>query len=293
METDLPHEDRNASQNSHARQGNSGTKFRASCDRCSSTKVRCGQDRPSCQRCLYLNIPCNYSASRRMGRASGRSGNDRYRIRTSARKVSKAESYFTDTISEISESPKNDTQRLSDTGLLSYGQDFDCAALEPWNDANFMSDLPGSPNFASFSDHQADASNLAQPQLATTQMEATLSDFEQLDFAAPFQNNASPNPNCIRMESGQSAFQQPSPNFFTSPNTIPDQASSIAHLSTSCVELVSSTLHSLSLPSSMCTSSPHPMPLHTVEQVLATSRGGISAFNRILECPCSPRAALP
>ncbi len=290
METDAPHEAPSAIQSTRAGQGN-GTplKLRASCDHCSNGKVRCDQDRPSCQRCLNANITCNYSASRRMGKpsVSGRNGNDKFKTTTSTRRNSKAESYSADTTSDSSDSPKNNTQQLPDTGLDSYGQDFDYAASQPWNDANFMSDLPGSFDFASFSNPQTNSSHLTQPQLATSQLQTSLPSSDPLNFAATFHNNANPNPICIHLGSGQPAFQQLSPNLLTPSKTLPDQARGIGHQSTSCIELAASTLHSLSLPSSMCVSSPQPIPLHTIEQVLAAGRGAISAFNILLQCTCS------
>ena len=290
METDAPHEAPSAVQNPRAGQGN-GTplKLRASCDHCSNGKVRCDQDRPSCQRCLNAKIPCNYSASRRMGKpaVSVRSGNDKFKATTSTRRNSKEESYSADTTSESSDSPKNNTHQRPDTGLDPYGQDFDYAASQPWNDANFMSDLPGSFDFASFSNPQANASHITQPQLATNQLQTPLPSSDPLNFATTFHNNANPNPICIHLGAGQSTFQQISPSLLTTSKTLPDQARSIGHQSASCIELASSTIHSLSLPSNMCVSSPQPIPLHTIEQVLAAGRGAISAFNILLQCTCS------
>jgi len=43
-------------------------KVRQSCDTCQTSKIRCGQERPSCRRCTKYNIECVYSASRRAGR---------------------------------------------------------------------------------------------------------------------------------------------------------------------------------------------------------------------------------
>ena len=43
-------------------------KFRASCDACSSSKVKCDQGRPNCLRCSKLGTKCHYSLSRRMGK---------------------------------------------------------------------------------------------------------------------------------------------------------------------------------------------------------------------------------
>jgi len=287
METDTSREIRIATRDSNARQENGRTpKLRASCDNCAHAKVRCGRDRPSCQRCLYVNIPCNYSASRRMGRTSksGRSGDNITGSKTSVREHRKPESCCTDTTSESSDSPNNITQQLPDVGLDSCAQDFDYVGPQPWN---FVSDLPASPSFASFSDAQANASHLAQPKMTATHLQATISNPIQLSFAAPFPNNANLDTDYMRIKAQQSVFQQQSPDLLTSPYNIPHQASSIAHQTQNCVELASETIHSLSLPSSMCASSPHLIPFHTVEQILATSRTAISAFNKILHCPCS------
>ena len=56
---------------------------------------------------------------------------------------------------------------------------------------------------------------------------------------------------------------------------------------TSCVHLASSTLHSLSIPSSFCNNLSATAPLNTVEQVLATNRGATTAFHTLMQCPCS------
>jgi len=43
-------------------------KYRSSCDACQNAKVKCGQEKVSCQRCVAHGIECVYSRSRRMGR---------------------------------------------------------------------------------------------------------------------------------------------------------------------------------------------------------------------------------
>ena len=47
---------------------NSHKKIRESCNSCSSQKIRCGKERPSCARCISKGIICNYSYSQRTGR---------------------------------------------------------------------------------------------------------------------------------------------------------------------------------------------------------------------------------
>ncbi|EPE35893.1 Zn2/Cys6 DNA-binding protein [Glarea lozoyensis ATCC 20868] len=48
-------------------------KLRASCDACSSAKVRCTQTKPSCARCSKHDVPCVYGISRRSGKRSAES----------------------------------------------------------------------------------------------------------------------------------------------------------------------------------------------------------------------------
>ena len=292
MDADAPREAHNASQNSRARKGKGKPpKLRASCDRCSNAKIRCDQSRPSCQRCLYIHSQCNYSASRRMGKPPvGRTRIDKEaKIAASASKNSKAESYCSDTASESSESQRNDTQQFPDAGLGTFRQDFDFSTLQSWNDANFLSDLSNASNFASFPDLRANNSQLTQPQLPTAQLPADFLDHNQNDFLAQFQNHNDSNTKCIRTKPRDLlSLQQSTPDLLNISNTISDPTDTIVHQKTSsCAELASSTLNSLSLPSGICASSPQAIPLHTVEQVLTTSRGAMSAFNALLQCPCS------
>ncbi|KAJ9325441.1 transcriptional regulator family: Fungal Specific TF [Paecilomyces variotii] len=43
-------------------------KLRSACDRCSANKVKCTQEKPECERCRLLSLPCNYSRSMRIGK---------------------------------------------------------------------------------------------------------------------------------------------------------------------------------------------------------------------------------
>ncbi|KAK2616402.1 hypothetical protein QQS21_000643 [Conoideocrella luteorostrata] len=43
-------------------------KLKDSCDPCSSSKLRCGKQKPTCARCAALNQQCSYSPARRSGR---------------------------------------------------------------------------------------------------------------------------------------------------------------------------------------------------------------------------------
>ncbi|KEQ70846.1 hypothetical protein M436DRAFT_65669 [Aureobasidium namibiae CBS 147.97] len=67
-------------------------KLRASCDRCSASKVKCGQERPACLRCVNSSRPCNYSVSRRLGKPPA---SDRHRPSTPAYRSSVSTSRHT------------------------------------------------------------------------------------------------------------------------------------------------------------------------------------------------------
>ena len=43
-------------------------KYRAACDHCSATKIKCTQERPQCARCRALGRDCHYSRSLRAGK---------------------------------------------------------------------------------------------------------------------------------------------------------------------------------------------------------------------------------
>ncbi|KAI0203359.1 hypothetical protein F4808DRAFT_418426 [Astrocystis sublimbata] len=49
-------------------QRNQSVHLRTACDPCSSAKVRCDKQHPSCDRCMQLSQPCSYSQSRRHGK---------------------------------------------------------------------------------------------------------------------------------------------------------------------------------------------------------------------------------
>ena len=293
MDADAPQEVHHTPQTSRVKKAKGKLpKLRASCDRCSNAKIRCDQSRPSCQRCLYIHVPCNYSASRRHGKPpSRRSRNEKEaKITKSVIKNSKAESCCSDTASESSESQRNDTEQVPNTGLGSYGQDFNFASLQSWHDASFLSDLANASNFANYPDIQLDALQLPQPQSSTNQLHANSLDQNEAEFTTPMQNDTDFHSDCIhKLSAGLPNLQQPSPdplNFSSIPSN-PSTNIAVHQNPSSCIELASSTLHSLSLPSGICASSSRVMPLHTVEQVLTTSRGAISAFNALLQCPCS------
>ncbi|KAH6884209.1 hypothetical protein B0T10DRAFT_551107 [Thelonectria olida] len=56
------------SERQHARRASTHVKLKDSCDVCSSSKVRCTKEKPSCARCCKYGHRCYYSPARRIGR---------------------------------------------------------------------------------------------------------------------------------------------------------------------------------------------------------------------------------
>lgn len=81
-------------------------KFRSSCDACSTSKVKCDQQRPRCLRCINLGIHCNYSPSRRIGKPPA-----------SARKLTPRVIASWENEQRIESPPKNERQ-LSSPSLI-------------------------------------------------------------------------------------------------------------------------------------------------------------------------------
>ncbi len=77
-------------------------KFRSSCDACSTSKVKCDQQRPRCLRCINLGIHCNYSPSRRIGKPPA-----------SARKLTTRVIASWENEQQIESHPKNERQLFS------------------------------------------------------------------------------------------------------------------------------------------------------------------------------------
>jgi hypothetical protein len=56
------------STNENSENNSTELKLRQTCDACQAIKTRCSRTHPVCTRCQAHDIPCQYSASRRLGR---------------------------------------------------------------------------------------------------------------------------------------------------------------------------------------------------------------------------------
>lgn len=57
-----------ASDSDHGDSGASTAKIRDSCNACSQQKIKCGREKPVCERCASKGLTCEYSVSRRNGK---------------------------------------------------------------------------------------------------------------------------------------------------------------------------------------------------------------------------------
>lgn len=99
--------------------------FRATCDNCAKSKVRCGKEQPSCQRCTYQRVRCVYSPSQRskkrrqLSNAGGAEGQCPTTPSTGVdRQVPTAPA----------SPPQNDGENTSSTARLSTANSSTCAA---------------------------------------------------------------------------------------------------------------------------------------------------------------------
>ena len=286
-------------------------KLRSSCDECSNSKVRCDQGRPSCQRCLYGRVHCNYSVSRRMGKPLSSAKSDQPRTTGTSTSITATASQqprqipnaSSDHISQSDGGHSNTTDQNPShrTGPGIYGQDYDFTSL-----AFMMPDLnnvPGDPNsmqflsaseelmpddpmnFINLPDDSTENICLNKPNQLSAQ------DPEVPDGPTPFGNKAIPGKGGMQIANRRNAFQSdasPQTQESSSSNNN-DDSDQQRQKNTSCVQLTSVTLRSLSLPSIYCknAATSSPFPFDTIDQAFATSRRAMTTYYTLIQCPCS------
>ena len=187
------------------------------------------------------------------------------------------------------------------TGPGIYSQDYDFTGL-----AFMMPDinnLPGDPNsiqFLSASEELIPDDPMSFVNLPddTTEnvylnkpIEPSAQDPEVPDGPTPFRNTAIPG-NCgTQIDNRKNTFQSDaSPQTQESSSSNNNDDSDQQHQNnTSCVQLTSVTLRSLSLPSSYCknAATASPFPFDTIDQAFATSRRAMATYYTLIQCPCS------
>ncbi|BCS21538.1 uncharacterized protein APUU_21970S [Aspergillus puulaauensis] len=242
------------------------SKFRLSCDGCSKSKVRCNHERPSCQRCHQAGIRCVYSVSRRTGKPPKSASNNEEEA-VQARSISVA--VQTETSPSLPSTMPPSTEPTASTNLLHRSSDstldgflnYDMTDVEPLS-SHFLSDELGLNNV---SNNHDDLNQLVQAHGFSEQMINDELGLWSLDSAV---NRVNERPGChsiLPLSEKTAAINDSAP----------------------CIQLTSSTLHSLSVPFSFCTTFPSVVAPITIDRVLNTDREAIAALYTLLQCICA------
>lgn len=286
-------------------------KLRASCDRCSASKVKCGQERPACLRCVNSSRPCNYSVSRRLGKPPA---SDRHRPSTPAYRSSVSTSRHTlsprslDADSDQSEADGSDHPMRADTNgftlhslptidqslancvydstlstpqlEMDLDQLFDYQGLQKLDQLDSLNTLHGSLTGS------CDGFDLSD--LQATHLH--LSDELMLHYQSGTDNQTS----SISSDAVSSVAEQ-QPLVFAAATAALHQPQMILPIkdynhpgqttdtSMSCATLAHRVLDSLSKYSTFCSAQAHNAPIK-VDEALTTSKQANVAFHRLVAC---------
>lgn len=292
LETGAARSRASSKSSSAARNSASARKYRASCDGCSLSKVKCDKNRPSCHRCADLGITCNYSPSLRRGK----------------RPASKHGIDSPATVSPMAACHSSSDQ-LSHASTLTHrrASEFESMSI-PWQEPTLLADMEGSdgtpePSRSPSTIFPGSGNLLAQS--ATEAEQAGLA--MDVDPAGNVQISPSALPGQLvgsadELQSylNMSELDRVAAETFGGPFAPPlGSGLSYSFPHHDCTILAFSTLHSLHLPSTMCgsaagaASSKLVSPLPTIDQVLTTNQTAIKHAFTLLDCSCSRDRHLP
>lgn len=132
-------------------------KLRVSCDCCSTAKVRCSKDKPSCERCRRRGTECTYSLSRRAGRRPQKTPPTTTPTTTPSNTPITLPTTASNTTSS-SASPEeawNDMETMCETRVNTFGMHLDFDTISPSSECfSQQSDgQSGSPSVYNMSPH--------------------------------------------------------------------------------------------------------------------------------------------
>ncbi|TIA30987.1 hypothetical protein D6C78_09215 [Aureobasidium pullulans] len=286
-------------------------KLRASCDRCSASKIKCGQERPACQRCVNSNRPCNYSVSRRLGKPAA---SDRRRPSTPAYRSSRNTSR--NTLSPNSFDPDSDQSEAggSDHPMRANSHGFNLHSL-PTNDqglANYVysstlstphleMDLDQLFDYQGLQKHnQLDSLNTLHGSMPGSCDGIDLSDLQATDMHLSdelmllYQSGTDNQTSSITSDAVSSIAERQPVIFAATTSTLhqPQMRPPINELNSmgqtadtgmSCATLAHRVLNSLSKYSTFCSAQTLNAPIK-VDEALTTSKQANVAFHRLVAC---------
>lgn len=266
-------------------------KLRSSCDACSASKIKCDQERPSCLRCRNIEVKCNYSASRRMGKPPAPRDANGMKLTKSKTSLAKKETEASlISLQKLGPDSLHSQSNLAPLDLEAYFMDSDNLIPTQWQVASFYS--PGS-------------STNGSSDVAIAPMRLFDHDLDFLDEAKsnPLAPRTSTDDMFVFDDICMDLGPSKSNDAFTSLDAPTGQAKKMSHQSLfqvhDCTTLASSTIQLLHLDSSTCGASATPhgnpfQPISSIDQVLINNKSAIENVRSLLACSCSlsPQYAL-
>lgn len=286
-------------------------KLKGSCDACAKAKVRCGKEQPTCQRCSNQEVTCHYSPARRMGKrpassitaaiaaaaaqASARTQADDQPSRHHLSDFSSAFSPEHDHAKPSPETPGGPMDVFSyhpSASASSFGFGLPTpnhsGTVTPWKDPIHSSDNYFAKSGVTSNAHfPSSPINFSMPENWVDQLSMTSTSDQMFACEDDLQSYFS-------VQDGSTSASSPSFGCATLSNSSSDHHH---HLQQDCMSLALTTLHSLHVRLTSCTSvssSLSPAPAPSIDNVLANNKVALDSISTILDCPCSlnPHIAL-
>lgn len=287
-------------------------KLKGSCDACAKAKVRCGKEQPTCQRCTNQEVTCHYSPARRMGKRPASSitvataaAAAQATARTQAEEQPSRHrlSDFSTAFSPEQDHAQPSTETPGAMDMFSYQHTRPSSAFgfglptpshsgtaTPWKDPIHSSDNYFSkPGVTSNPHFPPSPLNFSMPENWVDQLSMTSASEPMFPCEDDLQSYFS-------VQDGSTTDSSPSFGFATISNSSSEHRHH-HHLQQDCMSLALTTLHSLHVRLTSCTSvssSLSPAPSPSIDSVLANNKVAMDNISTILDCPCSlnPHVAL-
>lgn len=285
-------------------------KLKGSCDACAKAKVRCGKEQPTCQRCTNQEVACHYSPARRMGKrpassitAATAAAAAHATARTQAEDQPSRHplSDFSSAFSPEQDHAKPSTETSGAMDAFSYRHTTSASTygfglptpnhsgpVTPWKDPNHSGDNYFSSSGVTSNAHfHTSPMNFSMPENWVDQLSMTSTSDQMFACEDDLQSYFS-------VQDGSTSASSPSFGCATLSNSSSDHHH---HLQQDCMSLALTTLHSLHVRLTSCTSvssSLSPAPSPSIDNVLANNKVAMDHISTILDCPCSlnPHIAL-
>ncbi|KAF2168850.1 hypothetical protein M409DRAFT_52851 [Zasmidium cellare ATCC 36951] len=248
-------------------------KYRAACDHCSATKIKCTQERPQCARCRALGRDCHYSRSLRAGKPPRSSQGLNRKL--SNPPVLPRQSTPTETI--VAAPYPTPPAVVPNNGA----DGFQFPELPPTDGSSSSTSPMGPEWFFDFNNGSDLINDLRLPNLPEHGHEINPSDL------SPGHNKQGQTPSSMEFTRFEDLINMPPPT----PVMIPSSNSSNSDTD-KCARLATETLHSLyEMPTTHIDSTGAKQP--SVDQALSTTARAVQNTHDLITCSCAKDFYLP